>query len=589
MTPDALTVAEIGTKHFVALKHVEQGRPSAIVLSTALPKLITSLKFPLTMRWNESGVAFSRPIRWLLALHGDALVEVEYAGVPSDRYTYGLRYEGAPEILVERAESYLHYMDQFHIMVDPNVRRQIIWEQASALVLEVGGVIPDDPGLLDEVTHLVENPTAVLGHFESRYLSLPEDVLIAVMHKHQRYFPVRASAHGPLMGHFIAVANGEHFEWRAVAQGYADVLRARFADAAFFYASDTAKPLVDFVPQLAGLMFQQGLGSYLDKTERLQRLVPILAEQFGLGAEEVILAERTAKLCKADLVSRMVVEFTMLQGRMGRVYALNSGEDPRIAEAIEEHYLPRSGDDPMPRNWPGMVVGLADRLDSLTGLFVMGLGPTGTTDPYGLRRIALGVIQMLVNKDVSLSLSAAVQAAGEMLPATIRAETLSEVVTFIRRRLQHWLLDQGFRHDLVEAVLAERGDDIALAYRSLKALTAWLQRPEFGQLLIAYSRARRIVQDYEESLPLMPEYLSEPPAQRLYQAYLVARDRVTPGIAIDQFLYLMLPLVEPINVFFNDLFVMHEVQSVRMARLGLLQQIASLSDGVVDLSKVRGS
>jgi glycyl-tRNA synthetase len=587
-TIDDLIVTDFDGKRYAAVKRVDRGRPASEILSKVLPEIVAELKFPLSMRWNETGVAFSRPIRWLLAVHGDALIDIEYAGVPSDRYTYGLRPEGSPEIVVNHADEYERLMTEQRIIIDPDHRRQVIWGQVTALTARAGGVVVPEPSLLDEVTHLVENPTPVLGDFDAAYLPLPEEVLIAVMRKHQRCFPVRESIDGPLMACFITVANGDRFDEELVRHGNEAVIHARFADASFFYNNDLSRPLADFLPRLAGLTFQHDLGSYLDKTKRLGRLVPILANQMGIS-DGVDFAQRAAALCKADLVTSMVVEFTSLQGHMGRIYALKNGEDPGVAEAILEHHLPRSADDRLPASLPGILVGLADRLDSLIGLFAVGLGPTGTTDPYGLRRVALSIVQMLAEKGISLSLHSAVEEAAKLAPVPVQEGVVFEVKTFIRRRLHGWLLERDFRPDLVEAVLAEQADNPAQAYTTLKGLTLWARRPEFEKLLEAYTRTTRIAGTIVEALPLAPELLTEPTSRRLCEAYLTVCERLKANMEVEALLASMLTLVEPIHAFFDEILVMHEDQGLREARLGLLQHIAQLPDGVVDLSKIKAA
>ncbi|MFQ5796167.1 MAG: glycine--tRNA ligase subunit beta, partial [Candidatus Bipolaricaulia bacterium] len=590
LSVDQLQLRDFEGKEYLTATITETGRPTLEMLNEVIPKIIAELKFPLSMRWNKTNQAFSRPIRWLVTLFGDALVDVTYADVPSDRVTYGLRSLNSPELSIAKAENYFEIMNANGIVVNVDERRAKVKQQVEALAAEVDGQVADDPDLLDEVTNLIEQPVAIRGSFDRTFLTLPPEVLITAMKKHQRYFPIFKD--GELLPYFIAVANGEAENQDTIRTGNEEVLRARFADAKFFYEVDTRKPLSAFVPKLDGLTFQEQLGSYLDKVKRLKELVPRLAERLNLSAEERDLARRTAYLAKADLVTDMVVEFPDLQGVMGRYYAQKSDEDPQVAEAILEHYLPRFAGDMLPKSWPGIVVGLADRLDSLVGLFAVGLTPTGTADPYGLRRAALGIIQVLIDREISFSLPEAVQDTVPLLPVEIAVTTKlaeevpSEVIDFIRRRLQGWLLDQGFRYDLVEAVLAGRGDNPANAYKTVKTLSTWVERPESIELLTAYVRSVRIVQEFKERFPLVPERLAEPASRQLYQAYQVARERISSEMDVDELMAAMLPLIDPINTFFDDILVMHEDQSLRNARLGLLQAIVELPKGVVDLTKV---
>ncbi|HIC92941.1 MAG TPA: glycine--tRNA ligase subunit beta, partial [Anaerolineae bacterium] len=339
-----------------------------------------------------------------------------------------------------------------------------------------------------------------------------------------------------LLPHFIAVRNGDAEHLDIVRRGNEEVIRARFADAAYFYKVDTGRKLEDYLPRLDTLIFQERLGSMLDKVGRLERLVPRLGEMLGLSDEEMAVARRAARLCKADLVTQMVVEFTSLQGVMGREYALLSGEEPAVAEAIFEHYLPRFAGDRLPEGRPGIVVGLADRLDSLCGLFAAGLVPTGSADPYGLRRAALGVVQVLIGREISLDLREALAEAAKLLPVAADEEVLREVLAFVEGRLRVLLLEEGFRHDVVDAVLAERGHDPFLAYRTVRAFVPWVARDDWMDLLNAYARCVRIVRGFEVTFPLDPSRFVEPSARRLYEAYLACRDRVGPESTIDELL-----------------------------------------------------
>jgi glycyl-tRNA synthetase len=451
----------------------------------------------------------------------------------------------------------------------------------------VGGRIPDDPGLLDEVTNLVEYPTALLGAFGPDYLELPKDALVTVMKKHQRYFSV-VQEDGELLPYFIAVRNGDSEYLDIVRHGNEEVLRARFADAVFFYRADTKKPLEGFLPRLDTLTFQEQLGSVLDKAKRLEQLAPRLSAELGLSEAEASTARRAAHLCKADLATQMVVELTSLQGAMGREYALRSGEDSAVAQAIFEHYLPRFASDRLPVTSPGIVVGLADRLDSLAGLFSVGLKPTGSADPYGLRRAALGMVQVLTGAGISFDLREGLHEAAALLPVAADEGAQAETLAFIVQRLRVWLLEQSFRYDLVDAVLAERGHDPYLAYQTVQQFAPWVGRDDWVNLLNAYSRCVRIVRSFETKFELRPDQFVEPSTQCLYQAYLACREQVGPQSSIDQLLTAFQPMIEPITAFFDDVLVMAEDEALRENRLALLQHIAALTEGIVDLTTVEG-
>ena len=615
-----LQVREMDGGRYVVAAKIEAGRPTIEVLAEEFPSLIASLRFPMTMRWNESNVAFSRPIRWLVALHGPRVIPFTYAGVASGRITRGPRPDGSPELGLASASEYLPTMGAQSIVVGREERRVEIRRQIDTLAAEVGGIVPHDPELLDEVTNLVEQPTALRGEFSPQYLALPSEVLVTAMKAHQRYFPVVQTtdqqgrdnegtppeappelaegvaegddpsyvAHDSLLPYFITVRNGDTTNQEGVRHGYEEVLRARFADAAFFFEADTRQPLEDFLPRLDTLTFQEQLGSMLDKVERLERLVPALADRLKLSVKERDTTLRAAKLSKADLATQMVVEFTSLQGVMGREYAMRSGEPEAVAQAIFEHYLPRFAGDMLPQTKPGLILSLADRLDSLMGLFGAGLAPTGSADPYGLRRAAIGLIQALTAWKADFDLRRGLSLATEQLPIAVSSSVQAEVLAFIRGRLEAWLREQGFRYDLVAAVLAERGHNPYLAAETVKAFVPWVEREGWMDILNSYSRCVRIVRDAEEILPLDPGLFVESATRELHTAYGQAKGSITPESSIDEFFEALRAMIPPITHFFNDVLVMAEERSLRENRLALLQCIAALPGGIVDLTKVMG-
>jgi glycyl-tRNA synthetase len=586
MAVSELQEREYDGKNYVVALKTEQGQPAATVLAEILPKLIASLRFAKSMRWNASGVAFSRPIRWIVALLGDEVVPFEYAGVDSGRVTRGIRPLGGLDITISSADEYSGAMKDNHIMLDVEARQEYIASEVTRLAASVGGLVPDDPALLREVTNLVEWPVPLLGSFDEEYLQLPHEALIGVMKKHQRYFPVVQD--GKLLPYFIAVVNGPFDQLAGIQLGNERVIRARYADAAFFHAADSRKKLEEFLPRLDTLVFQEELGSVLDKSKRMEKLVPQLANTVGATEAQRQVAERAAYLCKADLATQMVIELTSLQGIMGAKYAAQSGESPEVAQAILEHYLPHGAGDELPQSVAGMVLGLADRIDSLVGLFAVGLSPTGSSDPYALRRATLGLVEILCQQDVSLSLRQAFRQAADLLPVDASQDALSAARTFVLQRLRGWLLDQGYRHDLVDAALAERGDNPAEALNTVRSLAAWVDRPEFAPLLTAYSRPSRIVREYEDEFLLDPDMLSAEAEVGLYRAVLAAQEERAKVSHVDGLMAVLGGLAEPIDRFFEDVFVMVDERAVRENRLALLQRIATLSKGIVDLTKVLG-
>ena len=583
---ESLQVRSFEGRDYVVAVQIEHGLPATEVLGQMAVNLLGQLRFPLSMRWNASGVSFSRPIRWLVAMLGEAIVPFAYAGVASGRVSRGIRPAGSPALVVPAAEEYPELMRSHHVMLGAEERRAAILEQGRHLAAQVGGQLVEDPELVDEVANLVEWPTMIRGTFAEEYLRLPQPVLVTVMREHQRYFPLAKD--GQLLPVFLAVANGPDLDWEMVRHGNEDVLRARYADAAYFYRSDLSQPLADFVPRLATLTFQTDLGSMLDKVRRLEQLVPVLARQIDLGAEETVAAQRAAFLSKADLATKMVIEHTSLQGVMGAHYARHSGEIEAVAQAIAEQYLPRGAGDTLPASGAGLVLGLADRLDSLVGLFSVGLVPTGSADPYALRRAALGIVQLLLGKAVPLSLRSAIDAAASVQPLTVGPQVREEVLAFIQQRLRGLLLDEGLRYDVVDAVLAERGDQPWRAAQSARALQAAVQEPDWSDVLTAFARTVRITRDLEKQYEVQPQRFTEPATRELYAAYLDAAERVAARPEVETLVGALRDLVDPIVHFFDQVLVMAEDPQVRANRLALLQRIAALPRGIADLTRLEG-
>ncbi len=583
----ALTVQEIDGGQYVAATIHEKGKPAVAVLAEVLADWVAGIKFDKTMRWNSSGVAFTRPIRWFLALFGNQIVPFTYAGLQSDRITRGLRFTSPETQSIHTPDEYFAFLGSQGIILDPVTRRNTIATQVTSLMEEVNAVPVLDEALLDEVTMLVEVPTAIRGGFESQSLELPKEVLVSVMKKHQRYFPVQDNE-GKLLPYFIAVRNGDDHNVDVVADGNAQVIRARFADAAFFIREDLKTPLPDFLPRLDTLAFQHKLGSMLAKSKRIESLVEYLAQKSGLSPQETKTAQVASHLCKADLVTHMVVEMTSLQGIMGKYYALHAGLDSEVAEAIYEHYLPRFAGDAQPASRPGLVIGLADRLDSLAGLFAAGLAPSGTKDPFALRRSALGLVQNLIAWDMDFDLTSGLQQAVNNLPIQAEVKVVNECLEFISGRLRSLLIDQGARYDVVDAVLAAQQNNPASAARAIKILGEWVAKQEWNSILPAYSRCVRITRDQQEKYNIQPDHFSEAVEKELYAAIQKAEAiQRTPG-SVDAFFEVFIPLMPVINRFFDTVLVMSENPQERANRLGLLQHISNLASGICDFSRLEG-
>ncbi|MBI5959065.1 MAG: glycine--tRNA ligase subunit beta [Chloroflexi bacterium] len=583
----ALQVREIDGGEYVVALVKQAGRPTEEVLPEAFASLIASIKFGKTMRWNKSGVSFSRPLRWIVALFGSRLVPVSYAGIASDAITRGIRPLGSPEIVLGSVKTYFDEMQKQGVILDPAARRAVIWEQVQALAVEVGGTIPDDPGLLDEVANLVERPTALRGSFETKYLALPREVLVGVMRKHQRYFPVQ-DAQGRLLPYFIAVRNGDAEYLEMVIDGNEHVIRARFSDADYFYHTDIQKPLQDYLPRLGTLTFQEKLGSMLDKNNRVAGLVPELGVLLGVSAADLNVVSRAAHLAKADLATHMVVEMTSLQGVMGRYYALRQGESEAVANTILEHWLPRGAGDRLPESVPGIVLALADRLDSLVGLFAAGLIPTASADPFALRRAALGIVQIVMDRNIDLDLRQAVACVAAAQPIAAGEDVQREVVDFIAGRLDVLLHEKGWLHDPIAAVLAEQGHNPARALQGITELAEWLNRENWALILDNYARCVRITRAEPRLYAVNPAIFETDAERDLYAACQKAASQLDTQSNVHDFLSAFEPVVPVIQNFFEAVLVNAENPAVRENRLGLLQAVAGLARGRADLSRVSG-
>ncbi|HAV76167.1 MAG TPA: glycine--tRNA ligase subunit beta, partial [Anaerolineae bacterium] len=574
----ALEVREEGSNKYVFAVVKQKGRPTPEVLADALPKLVESIKFEKSMRWNESGVAFSRPIRWYVALLGDMVIPFEYAGVVSGNVSRGLRPYDSPEIKISSADKYFDMIRESGIVLDKEERRSSIIEQVNQAASLVGGEAIIEEGLLNEVTNLIEMPTAVMGGFNEEFLELPQDVLISVMKKHQRYFPIQKN--GKLLAHFVAIRNGDDIGVDTVREGNEHVLGARFADANFFVREDVKRKLEEYRPELASLTFHTKLGSMLDKTERIGKLVKEIAPALGITKDQLPLTSRAAHLMKADLATQMVTEMTSLQGIIGGEYALRSGEQKDVAVAISEQY------QTVPQTKAGLAIALADRLDSLVGLFAAGLAPTGAKDPFGLRRAAIGLVQPLIDHEIEFDLADAIKKSAKTQPIKVDPETQNQILDFITGRLSVVVKDMGYKHDVVEAVLAEQSNNPAGTVRAVKQLSAWVRREDWSSILDGFARCVRITRDQEKTYKVKEKSLREVEETTLHEV-LNLQDLSFDG-DVDAFLKVVLALIPSITSFFEKIMVMAEEKDLRENRLGLMQRIASLSNGVADLSKLEG-
>ena len=576
---------------YLAVKKSTTGRPAAERLPEILPGFVLGLSFPKSMRWGSETITFARPIHWILARYGGAVIPFVVGDVTSGGATFGHRFLAPQAVEVADAQAYVSALKAASVIVDPAARGELLSEQLAQAAAGVGGEVVPNPGLLEENTFLVEYPSVVVGNFEDKFLALPDEVLITSMREHQRYFSLRGTD-GRLLPHFIAVNNTLTRNPDVVRQGHERVIRARLSDAMFFFQEDSKTPLAQRVDALKGVVFHSLLGTSYEKMERFRELAVSLARQ--LAPESADAVARAATLCKADIVTEMVGEFPSLQGVMGQKYALLSGESPEVAEALFTHYLPRHADDELPRDTVGALVGMADRLDTICGCFGVGLSPTGTADPYGLRRHALAVIRILRSTKLHLDLPAAVALALELLKDKIsrtREETALEVLDFFQTRLQRLLLAEGFDHESITAVLAAGCRDVVGAADKVRALHEFRQSPEFPSLATAFKRVINIAQGAEpgEVDPALFQYGEE---NILYQSAQLMESQVTQALESRDYPGVCRALASlrgPVDAYFEKVMVMAEDAALRRNRLALLLRISQTFLLMADFSKITTS
>ncbi len=581
--------------HYLVSIKRDAGQKTGILLPDLLQRLLEGVTFPKAMRWNETGARFARPVRWLLSLYNGKPVPVAFAGLKGGSSTFGHRFlsTGKP-LRVKDVKSYLSILENAGVIVDQNRRREIITSQLDEIARQKRAKLLSDEGLVDQAVFTVEAPHALAGTFDSRYLELPQDVLITAMREHQGYFSLLTSE-GGLSPHFIAVINMGTKYADVIRAGNERVLAARLADAKFFYDEDRKMSLEARVEQLTGVTFHQKLGTLHQKVQRLVTLAPQLARSLGVS-EEAETCGRAARLCKADLVTGMVGEFPTLQGIMGREYAMYHGEPESVGNAIADHYLPRFADDRLPQESAGRILSLADRLDTLTAFFVMGLIPSGSQDPFALRRHASAVIRLLLEGGRSLNLSTVMHEAFAALTAQGIAgdeKGILELERFLTERLRYYLREvMKLREDVIDAVLAGRPSDTfdphALRSRS-EALQAFAGRSEFESLVTGFKRAENITKTIQDEC-VDGGLLKETVEVELAAALRAAASKVTGLLADGRFaeaLDALTALKAPIDAFFNGVMVMADEPALRRNRLALLVQVRNLFRQYADFSKIQ--
>lgn len=601
-----------------AIKHLA-GQPVVELLPGLLMDILTSLSFPKTMRWADYEFRFVRPIRWMVALFGDQIIPVEICGVKSGKFSMGHRFmqqslkaaaesqgllsaalskvgnkvysalagvKGAVEI--PSAGDYKKVMYDNFVMVDQDERRALILQQIKDLAAQNGGEAEINEDLLEEVNYLVEWPTALCGKFEEKFLSLPKECIITPMREHQRYFPV-LDEDGNLLNKFITVRNGGSEHLDIVTHGNERVLRARLSDAEFFFNEDRATKLEDRLEKLKTVSFQEGLGNMYDKSERLVKMAEMLRFAINTPVDEEEL-RRCALLCKTDLVTGMVIEFTELQGVMGREYALLDGEKPEVATGIFEHYLPRFAGDALPATTIGRIVGIGDKLDNICATFSRGLAPTGSQDPYALRRQALGVINILLDANYHISLAKII--AGTLYLLDIKPEEtgklVPQIMEFFKQRLRNLLMDQGIRYDVIDAVFADKRNDdmVDLAVRC-KALADYVEAGNAEPLVQVSVRVSNLCKKIEKEVAISGALFKDESENKLHEVVAAVSKEIIPEIVLYDYAAVLKAgekVIEPVNTFFDKVMVMDEDENVKNNRLAMLEEVRGIVNAVGDLS-----
>jgi len=586
--PEDLEVQETKKAKVICARVQKTGRSAEALLQDFLPQLIEKIPFPKKMRWADQPMAFVRPLHWVVALFGEKVIDFEVCGAKAGNKSRGHRFFQPSSFAVENHDAYLEACERHFVVIDPEKRKSMIWDKTLELADKAGGTVEEDVDLLNEVNYLVEYPVPILGNYDEKYLELPKELLSIVMKRHQRYFPV-VSSEGKLLNHFITIGNMKQGEGEEIRKGNERVLKARLEDARFFYEEDRKKKLEDFNEDLKGVTFQKKLGTSHEKLMRIAALAETIASQ--ACPDEKDAAKRSAELCKADLCTQMVYEFPELQGIAGAYYAGHSGENPDIVQAIKEHYQPAfSGDDP-PQSGAGAVVAISDKLDTILGCISVGLIPSGSEDPYALRRNALGIIQTILHHRWDISLSDWIDFGLNLLKEKMKSpveEIKTQVDDLFQQRFRSMLKDKGFSYDAINAVLAVGMDSPLDVLEKVKAFSELKEKPYFESLAIAFRRVVSILKEPVEG-EIDPALFEEPAEKNLHAAYMNLKDPVSQLADKKEFSLALEKISEikpEVDAFFDSVMVMAKEEDLRNNRLRLLKSIASLFSNLADFSKI---
>jgi len=586
--PSQLTLEKTPKGEVVCARIEKTGQPTATILNNFFPILISKIPFPKKMRWGNRKTPFVRPLHWIVALFESKPLNFSYEGIPCTDISRGHRFMHPDFFKVNGMDDYLKSCEKYFLMIDPVIRKKSIVDQITLLANEVGGAVELDPELLEEVNYLVEYPFAIRGNFEKQFLELPRELLITTMKYHQKYFSLK-NKHGDLLPYFITISNVQPGPGGEILRGNERVLRARLQDARFFFDEDRKKRLEDFVELLKDVTFQKSLGTSYEKVNRIVALTEFLATE--VCPEQIKQASRAAWLCKADLVTQMVYEFPELQGVIGGYYADHSGEDPEVGLAIKEHYRPAFSGDSPPSSPVGSIVSIADKLDTILGCIGVGLLPSGSEDPYGLRRHSLGIIQIIISQNWQVSLDALIQKGVNLLKDKTKLtsdEIHMHTQVLFSQRYKTILIGEEYPYDAIDAVLSANIDSLVDVRQKVVALSDLKKQPYFEPLAITFRRVVSILNE-ESDGDIQTSLLSEPAEKKLYDEYRRVKEPVENHLSKKQFpqaLEKIVEIKETVDEFFAHIMVMTKEDELRKNRLRLLKHISLLFSNIADFSKI---
>lgn len=589
---EQISLQDYNGETYVYTNVKKEGKATEDVLSENMPNIIKSVVFPKSMKWGGKNIRFARPIRWIVSIYNNKVVPFDLEGIKVSNVTRGHRFLGSSHIELNSVDEYFNVLEENYVIVDQNKRRDIIKYGSERLAKEKGGNLLMDPELLEEVTYLVEYPTPLIGRIAEEYLKLPVDVVITPMKEHLRYFPV-IDDKGRLLPYFITVRNGNEKYLDVVRKGNEKVLGARLEDAKFFYYEDIKIPLEDYVDELKNIIFQEKLGTLYDKTIRVQKLADKIGNYLEVGQETKNNINRAAYLSKADLVTKMVDEFTELQGKIGMEYAKQSGENEIVSLAIYEQYLPRFSGDQLPTTTAGAILSIADKLDTIVGCFAIGIQPTGSQDPYGLRRQALGIINIILDRKLNLNLGDIIDFAlyiyVEKNGLVFDYKTVKrEILEFFNGRIKNMFSDMGIRYDIIDGVIATGINNVYDLKLRADKLNTYIENEGLEDVLTTFNRVANLAKN-ASSTEVKRDLLVEEEEIELYETFNSIEDKVINWLnkkeydkALEQFIVLR----EPVDNFFDNVMVMVDDEELRENRLSLLAKISETMLMICDLSKI---